>query len=329
MSLYDNSISNKPISTHKHSTSSILPHLPLENIFPSSNTVSFPSYSDLPNFPPSTNIFSIIRQIHLAYKNYIEEHQNFINYPSLKQTIHNLRILLKYQRILFLKVFNKLIDYFLSTLTFPHLSSLSESFQYNEIIIIPSLNLVNEIFLSYHNETIYIEWLPLLLKHLILIVLTGENEVAFIANKCLNSCVHKCCELSELSEIILDLIEDGDYNVGISSIELLERYLKEDVKKRKEVDVNGVVERIGRLMCSGKEELEEIGKRLMDVAKFEISENEFAKCGLNKRDVVGDIQWEGDDNEGYNGYGSGNNGEWEYVKEGEENEDYIMSNTYC
>ena len=42
------------------------------------------------------------------------------------------------------------------------------------------------------------------LKHLILIVLTGENEVAFIANKCLNSCVHKCCELSELSEIILD-----------------------------------------------------------------------------------------------------------------------------
>ena len=328
MSFYDNYISNKRISTHKHSTSLNLQHPPLESIFPSSIN-SFPSYSELVNFPPSTNIFAIIRQIHLTYKNYIEEHQNFINFPSLKQTIHNLRVLLKYQRVLFLKVFNKLIDYFLSTLTFPHLSSLSESFQYNDTIIMPSLNLVNEIFLSYHNETIYIEWLPLLLKHLILIVLNGENDVAFIANKCLNSCIHKCCDVSELSEIILDLIEDGDYNVGMSSIELLERYLKEDATNRKEVDVNDVVERIGRLLDSGKEELEEIGKRLMDVAKFEIGEEEFAKSGLNKKDVIGQMEWETDDNGGYNRYINRNNGEWDYAKEGEENEDYIMTNTYC
>ena len=231
--------------------------------------------SKIENFPNDINIFTIIHSIHSAFKQIHSTPSD--SFHLISKSLKDLRILLKYQRRIFILVFNTIIDYFASILFIGTPS-------YNEAILSPALDLTSELFMSYHHESIYSEWIPLLLSKLFLLSV-NNTDYSIKINKVIDYFIQYCYEIDEVGEILIEFIEDEDIDVAKKAGEVLGKLIKGGEEKRKGINFSKILETIGNVLDYNYEEYVKIALNVVEDIKKHVSSEELTYWDIDKEDL--------------------------------------------
>lgn len=231
--------------------------------------------SKIENFSTDINIFTIIHSIHSAFQQIHSTPSN--SFHLISKSLKDLRILLKYQRRIFILVFNNIIDYFASILCLGTPS-------YNKAILSPALELTSEIFMSYHHESVYAEWVPLVLSKLFQLSVKN-TDYSIIINKVIDDFIQCCYEVDEVGEILIEFIEDEDIDVAKKAGEVLGKLIKGGEEKRKRINFYRVLEVIGNIIDYNYEEYVKIALNVLENIKKYVSSEELIYWDIDKEDL--------------------------------------------
>ena len=227
-------------------------------------------FKDLENFPKHLNIFSLIKNIEKIFQNFNDKNNNMTSYDYLNyilKSITNLRVLLKFHRVIFLNFFNSIFTSF---------TQIISNNTFNFQIIDNCLFLLNELFISYSNEFIYEKWIPVLLNLLINLYMIQQ----FITSKdfieiILNNLIKYCYNVNNFTQNLNDLISENNYVKSKIAMNYLIKFLKFGNFSVDKIYPQLLYNKSYLLINSNINEFKLLGKELQDnLNKFIKIENE-------------------------------------------------------
>jgi hypothetical protein len=227
-------------------------------------------FKDLENFPKHLNIFSLIKNIEKIFQNFNDKNNNMSSYDYLNyilKSITNLRVLLKFHRVIFLNFFNSIFTSF---------TQIISNNTFNFQIIDNCLFLLNELFISYSNEFIYEKWIPVLLNLLINLYMIQQ----FITSKdfieiILNNLIKYCYNVNNFTQNLNDLISENNYVKSKIAMNYLIKFLKFGNFSVDKIYPQLLYNKSYLLINSNINEFKLLGKELQDnLNKFIKIENE-------------------------------------------------------
>ena len=227
-------------------------------------------FKDLENFPKHLNIFSLIKNIEKIFQNFNDKNNNMTSYDNLNyilKSITNLRVLLKFHRVIFLNFFNSIFTLF---------TQIISNNTFNFQIIDNCLFLLNELFISYSNEFIYEKWIPVLLNLLINLYMIQQ----FITSKdfieiILNNLIKYCYNVNNFTQNLNDLINENNYVKSKIAMNYLIKFLKFGNFSVDKIYPQLLYNKSYLLINSNINEFKLLGKELQDnLNKFIKIENE-------------------------------------------------------
>ena len=227
-------------------------------------------FKDLENFPKHLNIFSLIKNIEKIFQNFNDKNNNMTSYDYLNyilKSITNLRVLLKFHRVIFLNFFNSIFTSF---------TQIISNNTFNFQIIDNCLFLLNELFISYSNEFIYEKWIPVLLNLLINLYMIQQ----FITSKdfieiILNNLIKYCYNVNNFTQNLNDLINENNYVKSKIAMNYLIKFLKFGNFSVDKIYPQLLYNKSYLLINSNINEFKLLGKELQDnLNKFIKIENE-------------------------------------------------------
>ena len=227
-------------------------------------------FKDLENFPKHINIFSLIKNIEKIFQNFNDKNNNMTSYDNLNyilKSITNLRVLLKFHRVIFLNFFNSIFTLF---------TQIISNNTFNFQIIDNCLFLLNELFISYSNEFIYEKWIPVLLNLLINLYMIQQ----FITSKdfieiILNNLIKYCYNVNNFTQNLNDLINENNYVKSKIAMNYLIKFLKFGNFSVDKIYPQLLYNKSYLLINSNINEFKLLGKELQDnLNKFIKIENE-------------------------------------------------------
>ena len=227
-------------------------------------------FKDLENFPKHLNIFSLIKNIEKIFQNFNDKNNNMTSYDNLNyilKSITNLRVLLKFHRVIFLNFFNSIFTSF---------TQIISNNTFNFQIIDNCLFLLNELFISYSNEFIYEKWIPVLLNLLINLYMIQQ----FITSKdfieiILNNLIKYCYNVNNFTQNLNDLINENNYVKSKIAMNYLIKFLKFGNFSVDKIYPQLLYNKSYLLINSNINEFKLLGKELQDnLNKFIKIENE-------------------------------------------------------
>ena len=223
-------------------------------------------FKDLENFPKHLNIFSLIKNIEKIFQNF-NDMTSYDNLNYILKSITNLRVLLKFHRVIFLNFFNSIFTLF---------TQIISNNTFNFQIIDNCLFLLNELFISYSNEFIYEKWIPVLLNLLINLYMIQQ----FITSKdfieiILNNLIKYCYNVNNFTQNLNDLINENNYVKSKIAMNYLIKFLKFGNFSVDKIYPQLLYNKSYLLINSNINEFKLLGKELQDnLNKFIKIENE-------------------------------------------------------
>ena len=138
--------------------------------------------------------------------------------------------------------------------------------------------------MSYHHESIYSEWIPLLLSKLFLLSV-NNTDYSIKINKVIDYFIQYCYEIDEVGEILIEFIEDEDIDVAKKAGEVLGKLIKGGEEKRKGINFSKILETIGNVLDYNYEEYVKIALNVVEDIKKHVSSEELTYWDIDKEDL--------------------------------------------